>query len=193
MNTGWTARDLIAFEEEVAEAFKAKKIRGPIHLSGGNEEQLIEIFKDVEADDWVFSTWRSHYHALLKGVPRETVMADILAGKSMMLHYPQHRFLTSAIVGGILPIACGVAAGGHRVWCFVGDMCASIGAFRDAKQYASGHNLRVTFAVEDNWYATNTPTAAAWGDGYRAPEELERRYLYERTYPHCGVGEYVAF
>ena len=145
-----TAADLRAFEREVADAFEAKKITGPIHLSEGNEAQLIDIFREIPRDAWVFSTWRSHYHALLHGVPRELVMAEILAGRSMMLHFPEYRFFTSAIVGGILPIACGVAAAGGQVWCFVGDMTASIGAFQDAQWYAVGHDLPITFVIEDN-------------------------------------------
>src|SRR6185436_14250762 len=150
--------DLIAFEREVADRFERGEIRGPIHLSGGNEEQLIEIFKQIPPDAWVFSTWRSHYHALLHGVPPEDVMEQILAGRSMNLAFPAYRFFTSAIVGGILPIACGVAAAGHQVWCFVGDMTASTGTFHDASLFARGHTLPIKFVIEDNGLSTNTPT-----------------------------------
>lgn len=196
-----TADELRAFEREVADAFEAKQITAPIHLSDGNEEQLIEIFKNIDPQDWVFSTWRSHFHALLHGVPRDLVMKEILAGRSMMLHFPEYRFFTSAIVGGILPIACGVAALGDRVWCFIGDMTASIGAFRDAKRFAIGRELPITFVIEDNGLATNSPTAAAWG--YEPGAVLEHsdmsahakvmRYAYQRTYPHVGSGVYVSF
>jgi len=120
-----TPADLIAFEREVADRFERGEIRGPIHLSGGNEQNLIDIFKGVPKDAWVFSTWRSHYHALLHGVPADKVMAQIMEGRSMNLAFPEHRFFTSAIVGGILPIAVGVAAAKQNtVWCFVGDMAA---------------------------------------------------------------------
>jgi TPP-dependent pyruvate/acetoin dehydrogenase alpha subunit len=190
-----TAAELQAFEREVADAFEAKKITAPIHLSDGNEAQLIEIFQEVKPTDWVFSTWRSHYHALLKGVPRDVVMREILAGRSMALHFPEYRFLTSAIVGGILPIACGVAAAcspGERVWCFVGDMTASIGTFHDAEQYARGHALPIRFVVEDNGLSTNTPTKETWGHG-NGNVPITQRYTYTRTYPHVGSGVYVAF
>ena len=53
---GWTPEKLIRFEERIVEHWEAGKIRGPIHLSNGNEEQLIEIFKRVSEKDWVFST-----------------------------------------------------------------------------------------------------------------------------------------
>lgn len=187
------AQELRDFEREVAEAFEAKQIRAPIHLSTGSEDELIEIFKRIKPTDWVFSTWRSHYHALLHGVPRETIMAEILAGRSMMLHFPEYRFFTSAIVGGILPIACGVAAAGGRVWCFVGDMTASIGAFNDAEKFASGHGLPINFVVEDNGLATNTPTAKTWGILHASPSRKTLRYSYKREYPHVGSGVYVAF
>jgi len=177
-----TKAELIAFEEEVARRFEAKEIRGPIHLCGGNEDQLIEIFSVIPKDAWVLSTWRSSYHALLHGVPKEKVMAEILAGRSMMLHFPEHHFMSSAIVGGMLPIACGLAAGGERVYCFVGDMCASTGAFFDAVKYASCNSLPLNFIVEDNDLSTNTPTRKAWGPRHNF--EGPRRYEYKRTGPH---------
>jgi pyruvate dehydrogenase E1 component alpha subunit len=64
-----TVEDLIEFENSIIKEWENGKIRGPIHLSNGNEKQLIEVFKRISKKDWVFSTWRSHYHALLKGIP----------------------------------------------------------------------------------------------------------------------------
>jgi TPP-dependent pyruvate/acetoin dehydrogenase alpha subunit len=186
-----TADDLRTFEREVADAFEAGRIRGPVHLSDGNEEMLIAIFRDIPRMDWVFSTWRSHYHALLHGIPRELVMAEILAGRSMMLHFPEYRFFTSAIVGGILPIACGVAATGQPVWCFLGDMTASIGTFWDAEHFAQGHDLPIQFIIEDNGLSTDTPTLETWGRGLK-PKTW--RYRYTRAlYPHVGTGTHVTF
>ena len=177
-------QDLIDFEIEIADLFSAGKIGGPVHLSGGNEKQLIDIFQEIGPEDWVLSTWRSHYHALLKGVPPDLIRREILHGRSMQLHFPEYHFLTSAIVGGILPIACGLAAGGASVWCFVGDMTASTGLYKEATQYALGHNLPVTFVVEDNGLSTNTPTEEAWGLGEGARQTFFRRYSYTRAWPH---------
>lgn len=188
------ADELRAFEREVADHFEAGKIRAPVHLSGGNESQLVEIFKEIPREAWVFSNWRSHLHALLHGVPPDLLMKDICAGKSMFLHYPEHHFFTSAIVGGILPIACGVAAAGAQVWCFVGDMTASIGAFVDAQRYAFGYDLPITFVVEDNGLSTNTPTARTWHNGeVGGTRSRSGRYTYTRTYPHVGSGVFVPF
>ena len=182
--------DLVAFTKEVAERFEHKEIRGPIHLNSESQiEPLIEIFKEIKRTDYVLSTWRSTYHALLHGVPRDKVMAEILAGRSMQLHFPEHRFMSSSIVGGMLPIACGLASR-ERVWCFVGDMCESTGGFKDAQRYASGHGLDLHLVVENNGLSTNTPTSLTWG---LESAKQYRGYDYKRTTQHCGTDTYVAF
>ena len=187
---------LIAFENRVAEAFDRGEIKGPVHLSGGNEDQLIEVFKDVSSDDWVFSTWRNHYHALLHGIQEERVFSEICAGRSMNLTFPEHKFYASAIVGGILPIAVGVAAALKRkgclrkVWCFVGDMAATTGAFHEASQYATRQGLPIRFVIEDNGVSTNTPTKECWGDLFSFNTT---RYIYKRVYPHYGTRKIGSF
>ena len=205
----WTPQELIAFEEEIKDLFLAKRIRAPIHLSKGNEEQLIQIFREVKEGDWVLSTHRSHYHALLHGISPEWLRAEILAGRSMHINSPEHNFLTSAIVGGIAPIAVGVALGiklkaeDRRVWAFLGDMAAEMGIVHEAIKYAKNFNLPVCFCIEDNGYSTNTPTREAWGISSTPPGgvvELERwgmgkllRYSYERAFPHTGCSIWVNF
>ena len=79
----FSKEDLIAFEDDIIKHWENGEITGPIHLSHGNEEQLIEIFKKVGVEDWVFSTWRSHYHALLHGVDPKYLKQKILEGKSI--------------------------------------------------------------------------------------------------------------
>lgn len=195
-----TREELIAFEDEVAAHFEAARIRAPIHLAGGNEDQLIEIFREIRAQDWVFASYRQHFHALLRGVPRERVMAEILKGNSMHLTFPEHRFHSWAIVGGMLPIATGVAAGiqrrgeDARVWCFCGDMAARMGIFHESTTYARNFRLPVRFVVEDNGFACDTPTATVWGEDRGvtvSPSVLV--YRYQRDRPHVGVGKWVTF
>ena len=76
--THLTAQDLIDFETEVADAFNQGKIRAPVHLYSGNEREMIDIFRHIGPEDWVLCSWRSHYQCLLKGVPRERLMQEIL-------------------------------------------------------------------------------------------------------------------
>ena len=180
-----TSAELIAFEADIAREFDAGNIHAPVHLSGGNEAQLIDIFREVKPTDWVCSTHRSHYHALLKGIPPAEVKRQIMEGRSMFISSPEHRFISSAIVGGMLPIACGLAYAGERVWCFVGDMCATTGACHDALKFAASNYLDLHFVVEDNGLSTNTPTLKAWGDKVsKYSPNHAHIYTYERTYPH---------
>ena len=65
------SKDLIKFELKIKKIYEEGKIKAPIHLSGGNENQLIKIFKKIKRNDWVISNWRSHYHALLHGIPEK--------------------------------------------------------------------------------------------------------------------------
>jgi TPP-dependent pyruvate/acetoin dehydrogenase alpha subunit len=194
-----TKQELIAFEELIAADFEAGKIKAPVHLAGGNEDQLIEIFKEIGPDDYVCSQWRSHYHCLLKGVPPEKLREAIHAGRSIALCFPEHRILSSAIVGGICPIATGLGwaikerNGKERVHCFVGDMTARTGIAREATEYAISHELPVTFYVEDNGKSVCTDTAVVWGGRTMWDMHCMESYEYELTRPHVGIGKFVRF
>lgn len=197
------AADLRAFEADIAEAYNRGEIRAPIHLSAGTEDALIAYFAaEHRPGDWVLSNWRSHYHALLAGVPAQEVRAAIVAGRSIALAFPEHRFLASAIVGGALPIAVGLALAAKRgrapwkVHVFCGDMTATTGAFFEAVCYAVGHSLPVHFICEDNSKSVGTPTNETWGPG---PIRIEGCEAYVTTiehgnhWPHSGAGRFVNF
>ena len=187
-----TTKDLITFEQEIARAFEDGKIRAPVHLMNGNEKKLIEIFQNIKREDWVFSTHRSHLHALLKGVPPEVVRKDILAGKSICLQYPEYRFHTSAIVGGNLPQAVGVAMTGQRVWVFCGDMAAQTGIFSECLRFSGKNDLPITFVIEDNTLSVLTPTYEVWQKIIPVSPKIIY-YQYKNTWPHQGTGIRIEF
>ena len=195
---GWTPEKLIRFENRIVEHWEAGKIRGPIHLSNGNEEQLIEIFKRVSENDWVFSTWRSHYHWLLKGISADYAEALILDGKSITLCDIDDKFYASAIVGGTLSIALGVAMGikqkgsDEKVFVFVGDMSFESGIFYEVHKYARNFDLPIIFVVEDNGVSTYTPTESTWNKKRDIPSDVIH-YTYKSKYPHYGSGKWIAF
>ena len=201
-----TKDELIAFEKDVADEYCAGKIRAPIHLSDGNEDQLIEIFKNVKDDDWVYSTWRSHYHALLHNIPKEKGREAIMRGESITLMFPEHNFFASAIVGGIVPIAMGTALGikrkglSNHVFCFVGDMTSRTGAFYESVTYAENFDLPITMVVEDNDESVGTPTKTVWGEkddplpiGLWNTSPKVLYYKYKKQYPHVGAGRWILF
>ena len=191
-------QDLIDFENLIVNQWEDGKIRGPIHLSSGNEEELIEIFKKISNDDWVFSTWRSHYHALLKGIDPKWLETEILKGKSITICKTDEKFYSSAIVGGTLSIALGVAMGikqsqsNEKVWCFIGDMSFESGIFYEVHKYARNFNLPLYFVVEDNGVSTYTPTETTWNKKRDIPSGVIH-YTYKSKYPHYGSGKWIVF
>jgi pyruvate dehydrogenase E1 component alpha subunit len=190
--------ELIHFENKIIESWEAGKIRGPIHLSNGNETQLIEVFKRIKETDWVFSTWRSHYHALLKGISPKWVENEILDGKSITLCNHTEKFYSSAIVGGTLSIALGIATdiqrngGDDKVWVFIGDMSFESGLFYETHKYARNFDLPLYFVVEDNGVSTYTPTKETWKVKRDIPNDVIH-YTYSSKYPHYGTGKWVDF
>lgn len=201
--TNWSRDSLVSFETEIAELFNSGQIPAPVHLNYGSEDELIDIFRDVDDQDWIFCSWRSHYQALLKGVPAERVRQEIMNLKSIALVFPEHRFFSSAIVGGGLPQAVGVAmgikrrGGSEHVWCFIGDMTAEMGMANTAIKYSTAQNLPVTFVVENNGVSVMTPTHQAWGldesTFKRARPGNVRYFEYKSKYPHAGAGVRVEF
>ena len=191
-------KDLIDFEKKVQKVYEAGEIKAPVHLSGNNEDQLIEIFKKIDKDDWVFSSWRNHYHALLHGFDPVKLFNLILEGRSMGIISLKDKFYSSAIVGGSLPIALGVAKSiklkkeTSKVWCFVGDMTFESGIFHESYKYAKNFDLPLRFVVEDNNLSTNTPVDETWGGKRDRPSDVIY-YQYKSDYPHHGTGNWVLF
>jgi pyruvate dehydrogenase E1 component alpha subunit len=194
----WTEEKLIAFEQQIVDIWEAGKITGPVHLSNGNESQLIEIFKRIRESDWVFSTWRSHYHWVLKGLSADYGTELIKQGTSITLCDTDGKFYSSAIVGGTLPIALGVASAlkkdgsDEKVWVFVGDMSFESGIFYEVHKYARNFDLPLYFVVEDNGVSTYTPTEATWNTKRDIPSDVIH-YNYESKFPHYGTGKWIAF
>lgn len=111
-------QDLIDFVNEEKLAWEQGLIKAPVHLCSGNEDQLIEIFKDIKPHDYILSSHRNTYHALLAGVSCNKLMDEILGkpsgdclgrARSMGFIDVKHNFYSSAIVGGMCGIAVGIA------------------------------------------------------------------------------------
>ena len=194
-------KDLIDFEKDIADIFNRAQIRAPIHLHGNNENQLLKIFENINSEDWIFSSWRSHYHCLLKGVPPKQLKKDIIDGKSMTLLYPEYKIYTSAIVAGVIPIALGTALSlkrdgkNEKVYLFMGGMTSETGAAHEAHKYATAHDLPLEFIVEINHKSVCTDTLKTWNmDKYSlVGKKNVTHYEYDLPWPHAGSGVRVQF
>lgn len=196
MNHNYTKERLIVFEDRVKAAWENGDLPYLIHLSGGNEEQLLDIFDEAKDGDWFFVSHRNHYHSLLAGIPEEQVFQNIWDGGSMFSYSRKHRVFSSAILAGNCGIAVGVAmalrsAGSkNRVWCFLGDGAEENGHFYEAVLYATGHHVPIIFVIEDNNCQVDTPKEVRRGmrSGMLDVWPCVRRYNYKSPYPHGGSG-----
>ena len=135
------------FEEKCVELYSAAEIRGFVHLYIGEEAVAVGVNQALTPDDAIVSTYREHGHALVRGIPLDSVMAEMYGkttgcshgrGGSMHLFDVSRRFYGgNAIVGGGLPLAIGVALadrmrGEERVTaCFFGDGAVAEGEFHE--------------------------------------------------------------
>ena len=194
---------LIKFENDIASIFNSGKIRAPVHLYSGNENFLINFFKRIKKNDWVFCSWRSHYQCLLKGVPSKKLKKEIIEGKSISLCFPEHKIYSSAIVGGSLPIAVGMALSFKRkksknkVYCFIGEMTSETGIAHECIKYSRNKKLPIHFIVEDNGKSVCTDTRKTWSQKKLTYEKTSDKYVtyykYHLKYPHAGAGKRVQF
>jgi len=163
------------FEEKCAELYAQEKIRGFLHLYVGEEAVAVGVCAALEPDDAVVATYREHGHALARGVPAGSILAEMYGklegccrgrGGSMHLFDASRRFYGgNAIVGGGLPIAAGLALadrmqGRSRVTvCFFGEGAVAEGEFHESMNLAALWRLPVLFCCENNLYAMGTALA----------------------------------
>lgn len=162
-------------EEHSAELYGAGKIRGFLHLYIGEEAVASGALNALEPEDNVVATYREHGHALLHGIPMKAIMAELYGkregcsrgrGGSMHLFDSAHRFFGgSAIVGGGLPLAVGLALAdtfksrNALTACFFGEGAMAEGVFHESMNLAALWRLPVLFCCENNFYAMGTALA----------------------------------
>ena len=201
-----TKKELVDFENDIADCFNSAMIKAPVHLYNGNEEQIIDVFKkhNIGTDDWVLCSWRSHYQCLLKGVPPNQLKDAILEGRSISLSFKKYRVLCSGIVTGQISFSLGIALnikrhrGKNKVYCFMGDMTSETGAAHECIKYARNHKLPIHFIIEDNGKSVCTDTRATWAMDKLTYEGINDDYVtYYKykldKYPHAGAGIRVQF
>ncbi len=174
------------FEDRCAEFYTKEKIRGFLHLYDGQEAIAAGIIPLLQDADRIVATYREHGHALLRGVPMGSVLAEMFGkaqgcsggrGGSMHLFSRDHNFYGgNAIVGGGLPMATGLALGdrlqntGAVTACFFGEGAVAEGEFHESMNLAALWNLPVLFVCENNGYAMGSALALT-----EAETDLTRR------------------
>jgi pyruvate dehydrogenase E1 component alpha subunit len=195
-----TKEQLIDFEQRIVKRFENAELPYLLHLCGGNEDQLIDIFRQVKEGDWILSNHRSHYHYLLAGGNEDELEKKILEGESMHIFDKKINFMTTSILAGMAPIAVGIAmslkmddvrhslGGLNYVWCFIGDGAEEEGHFYEAVRYVDGWDLPCRFIIEDNDRSVASSKKDRYGDSIMDWPNCVYRYNYTPTFPHAGTG-----
>ncbi len=160
------------FEERVYYLFLEGRLPGTIHQSQGQEASAVGVCSVLRSGDMITSTHRPHSHAIARGVPVTSLMAELFAkdtgccrGKGGSMHVGDRdagMLPAIAIVGGGIPLASGYALAfkylkqPNIVACFFGEGATNIGAFHEAVNMAAIWDLPVVFVCENNKYAAST-------------------------------------
>ncbi|HMO45226.1 MAG TPA: thiamine pyrophosphate-dependent dehydrogenase E1 component subunit alpha [Rubrivivax sp.] len=170
-------------------------VPGEMHLAAGQEPVAVGVCAHLRSEDTVVGTHRPHHFAIAKGVPIQSMAAEMFGketglsrgkGGHMHLFDTVHKFSCSGIVGASLPPACGAALAAKKRgkdWvavAFFGEGAANQGSFHEALNLAALWKLPVLFVCEDNKYgisvekseATSVPWNADRAASYGIPGVL---------------------
>ena len=160
-------------------------VRGPLHLSTGQEAVAAGVCACLARTDYLTSTHRGHGHTLAKGADTTAMMCELFGrtsgtnhGKGGSMHiadFSVGMLGANGVVAAGIPIAVGAAhsakirGSGALVACFFGDGAINRGPFLEGLNWARVYELPVLFVCEDNRYSATTATGTMTaGDGAAA-------------------------
>jgi acetoin:2,6-dichlorophenolindophenol oxidoreductase subunit alpha len=157
-----------------AKAGPSARVRGPLHLSTGQEAVAAGVCHHLRAGDLLTSTHRGHGHTLAKGANVARMMCELFGkatgtnqGKGGSMHiadFSVGMLGANGVVAAGLPIAVGAAQAlkikraDGVVACFFGDGAINRGPFMESLNWARVYRLPVLFVCEDNRYSATTRT-----------------------------------
>jgi TPP-dependent pyruvate/acetoin dehydrogenase alpha subunit len=158
---------------------KPALVRGPLHLSTGQEAVAAGVCANLTPADLLTSTHRGHGHTLAKGADVNRMMAELFGkasgtnhGKGGSMHiadFSVGMLGANGVVAAGMPIAVGAAQAlkirgrSEIVACFFGDGAVNRGPFLEALNWAVVYKLPVLFVCEDNRISATTATVAMTG------------------------------
>lgn len=153
---------------------KPAMVRGPLHLSTGQEAVAAGVCAHLQRADLLTSTHRGHGHTLAKGADATRMMCELYGrasgynkGKGGSMHiadFSVGMLGANGVVAAGIPIATGAAHAlklrglPQLVACFFGDGAANRGPFLEGLNWAQVYGLPVLFVCEDNRISATTPT-----------------------------------
>ncbi|WP_312305966.1 thiamine pyrophosphate-dependent dehydrogenase E1 component subunit alpha [Pulveribacter sp.] len=151
------------------------RVKGPLHLSTGQEGVAAGVCRHLHARDLLTSTHRGHGHTLAKGADPTKMMCELFGrasgyngGKGGSMHiadFSVGMLGANGVVTAGLPIAVGAAhalkiRGEDAIAVsFFGDGAINRGPFLEALNWAQIYGLPVLFVCEDNRISATTQSA----------------------------------
>lgn len=165
------------FEDRLYNLFLTESMPGTMHQYTGQEAVAVGICAALRRDDYITSTHRGHGHAIAKGVPLDTLMAEMFAketgccgGMGGSMHVTDIAVgmlgATGVVAGGI-PIASGAALSAQLrgtdqvAVSFFGDGAVNEGGFHESLNQAGVWKLPVIYVCENNLYGFSVPLSTA--------------------------------
>lgn len=160
-------------------------VRGPLHLSTGQEAVAAGVCAHLRPADCLTSTHRGHGHTLAKGADPTRMMLELFGkaggycgGKGGSMHiadFSVGMLGANGVVAAGIPIAVGAAQslklqGRDAIAVsFFGDGAINRGPFAESLNWAAAFQLPVLFVCEDNqWSATTRTDTLSAGPGAAA-------------------------
>ena len=150
-------------------------VRGPLHLSTGQEAVAAGVCAHLEKADLLTSTHRGHGHTLAKGADLKKMMCELYGkaygtngGKGGSMHIADFgvgMLGANGVVAAGITIAAGAAHAiklqkkKQIVVCFFGDGAINRGPFLEGLNWAKIFQLPVLFVCEDNQISATTHSA----------------------------------
>ena len=161
------------------------QVRGPLHLSTGQEAVPTGVCAHLNPTDYLTSTHRGHGHTIAKGADLEKMMHELFGkasgycgGRGGSMHiadFSVGMLGANGVVAAGIAIAVGAA---HSLRIrgvdaiavgFFGDGAINRGPFAESLNWAATFGLPVLFVCEDNqWSATTQTRAMSAGEGAAA-------------------------
>lgn len=157
-------------------------VRGPLHLSTGQEAVAAGVCAHLRPSDYLTSTHRGHGHTIAKGADIARMFQELFGkatgycgGRGGSMHiadFSVGMLGANGVVAAGIPIAVGAAhsiriRGADAIAVsFFGDGALNRGPFAESLNWAAAFGLPLLFVCEDNqWSATTRTDAMSAGGG----------------------------
>lgn len=160
-------------EEAIEKRYHQNEMKTPIHLMIGQEATSVGACRALNNSDLLFSTHRTHGNYLAKGGNLNSMLAELYCratgcagsrgGSMHLLDKKVGMAGSSAICGGIIPIATGAALAMQMkklpnvVMAFLGDGASEEGAVWESINFAALKKLPIIYFCENNFFSVCSP------------------------------------